>query len=55
MMLPVFFWILILLWIVLGGVSCRQGGPSWGVWGGGLILFLLIVILGFKAFGNPLA
>lgn len=45
------FWILMLLWLVFG--------PAWqtGNWphiGASLLLFLLILLLGWRVFGQPL-
>jgi hypothetical protein len=45
------FWILMLLWLVFG---------VWHLWpnyygvGGSLLLFILLVLLGWKVFGSPL-
>lgn len=54
MTLALLYWILMLLWLVLG---------LWGSWplnagnlrasGGSLILFLLLLILGWQQFGAP--
>lgn len=45
------YWILMLIWLVWGAVNIwpnfRAGGP-------GLILFLLLLIIGWKSFGPPL-
>lgn len=45
------FWILMLLWLVLGLWSTwpnlRAGSPN-------LILFILLLLLGWKVFGAPL-
>lgn len=45
------YWILMLLWLVLGLWSTwpnlRAGGPN-------LLLFILLVILGWKVFGAPI-
>lgn len=52
------FWILMLLWVVLGVVGVRVDvtAPNgrYVTWGGSLILFLLILILGWAQFGAPL-
>ncbi len=45
------YWILMLVWLVWGAVSTwpnlRAGGPN-------LLLFILLVLLGWKVFGAPL-
>lgn len=51
-MLAIWFWILMLLALVLGGGYSQGKCPAWGP---GLVLFLLLVILGLKVFGNPLS
>jgi len=52
------FWILMLLWLVLGlYMSWTTGGGSSGNYGPGagtLLLFVLIALLGWKTFGPPL-
>lgn len=47
------FWILMLLWLILG-FALRLGylGPHI-VWGGDIMLFLLLLLLGWKVFGAP--
>lgn len=47
------FWILMLLWAVFGVWSNLPGGNFRG-WGGTLLLFVLIGLLGYKVFGAPL-
>ena len=51
MNLGLLFWILVLLWFILGGFE-RWGpaAPYWG-WSGWLLQFLLICILGWQVFG----
>jgi Na+/proline symporter len=50
------FWILMLLWLVLGlwqnwgGITSGQYWPA----GGSLLLFLLLLLLGWRVFGAPL-
>jgi len=52
------FWILMLLWLVIGLFTYwpATGGTmvAYGPVGGSLILFLLIGLLGWKEFGPPL-
>lgn len=47
------FWILMLLWLVFWGLS------TWGPltqfpWGGNLLLFILLLLLGWASFGAPI-
>jgi hypothetical protein len=50
------FWILMLLWLVFGlwqnwpGVQAGQWHPL----GGSLLLFILLLLLGWHAFGPPI-
>lgn len=50
------YWILMLIWLVFGFLAGR-GAPDapgrYRLWGGNLLLFILLVILGWKAFGPP--
>jgi hypothetical protein len=52
------FWLLMLLWLVFGLYWRWPGGapvgPAWGPVGGDLILFILLFLLGWKAFGFPI-
>lgn len=56
MTLGLAFWILMLLWLVSGffwrwgNLSAGQFGPV----GGDLLLFILLLLLGWHAFGPPL-
>jgi hypothetical protein len=59
MTMRLLFWILMLLWLVvgLGGplyYSGGFGGISHVVIGGSLILFILVGLLGYKVFGKPI-
>lgn len=49
------FWILMLLWLV-GGLWYRWPStpPAWGPLFPDIVLFLLLLILGWHAFGAPL-
>lgn len=50
------FWLLMILWLVLGcWLVWRPGpsGPAYPVLGGNLLLFILLALLGLKAFGFP--
>jgi len=51
MTLGLMFWILMLLWLVLG---LWHAWPNWPVVGSNLLLFLLFLVLGWKTFGPPI-
>jgi hypothetical protein len=44
------FWILMLLWLLFG---LWWNWPNYGPLGNNLLLFILLVILGWHAFGAP--
>lgn len=46
------YWILMLLWLVFSLWS--NWGPGWKPVGGSLLLFILLVLLGWKVFGPPI-
>ena len=48
------FWILMLIWLVFG--LALRGGYLGGnfIWGGDLLLFILLLLLGWHAFGAPI-
>jgi len=51
------FWVLMLLWLVVGLWGFWPAGgsaPAYPLMGWGLVLFLLIGLLGWKVFGAPL-
>jgi hypothetical protein len=54
MSLGLAFWILMLIWLVFG-FAWHWGvmGP-YGPWGFSLLLFILLALLGWHAFGPPL-
>jgi len=58
MKIGLFFWILMLVWLLFGAWSYWPHGSTavvaYGPIGGGLLLFLLVGILGWKVFGAPL-
>jgi hypothetical protein len=56
MTLGLAFWILMLLWLVLGLWTTwpRAGAPNFPVLGGNLLLFVLLTLLGWHAFGAPI-
>jgi hypothetical protein len=45
------FWILMLLWLVFG---LWHAWPNYYGLGGNLLLFILLLLLGWKVFGTPL-
>jgi hypothetical protein len=54
MPLALIFWILMLLWFVLGIYLHWTPSPpqaQWLPWGGNLLLFILLVMLGWATFG----
>jgi hypothetical protein len=51
MSLGLAYWILMLLWLVL---DIWRGWPNYPLIGGSLLLFILLVILGWHAFGPPI-
>lgn len=50
------FWILMLIWLVFGswGIWNAPGPPGWPVLGSNLLLFVLLLLLGWHAFGPPI-
>lgn len=56
MTLGLCFWILMLLWLVFGLWAYWPAGPgvSFRPLGGTLLLFFLLMLLGWKVFGPPL-
>ena len=56
MTIGLIFWILMLLWLVFGlwqNYPAITGG-QWHPFGGTLLLFLLLLLLGWNAFGPPI-
>ena len=56
MSLGLAFWILMLIWLVFG-LAFHYYGPAWGpygFYGNTLLLFVLLLLLGWKVFGAPL-
>ncbi len=53
MPLSLLFWILMLLWAILGiGPTFPRGAaPNYWAFGGSLLLFVLIALLGWQVFG----
>lgn len=51
MTLGLAFWILMLLWLVFG---LWNWWPNYHLVGGNLLLFILLLLLGWHAFGPPI-
>jgi hypothetical protein len=51
MSLTLVFWILMLIWAVFGFAGDRLG--AWAPWGNTILLFVLLLILGWGQFGAP--
>ena len=51
MTLGLAFWILMLLWLVLG---IWQTWPNYPLVGGNVLLFVLLLLLGWHGFGAPI-
>jgi len=51
-----FFWLLMILWLIFGLYWNRDDirGGKYGIAGGNLLLFVLLFLLGWKAFGFPI-
>lgn len=54
MSLGLAFWVIMLIWLVFGIIVHVYPGGVYGVWGGTLLLFVLLLLLGWKVFGAPL-
>ena len=50
------FWVLMLLWLVVGGWWGYSTAPEgrWPLVGWSLLLFLLLLVVGLRIFGAPL-
>ena len=56
MTLSILFWVIMILWLVLSFYLGRPpaGQPyPFNLWGGNIVLFILLVILGWAALGPP--
>lgn len=52
MSMGLMYWILMLIWLVFG---LWWHWPSWQPWiGGNLLLFVLLLLLGWRVFGPPI-
>lgn len=50
MSLGLIFWILMLIWLVFSWPGVNFGPP----WGSSLLLFILLLLLGWAEFGAPI-
>ena len=55
MSISIAFWVLMLVWLVFGGIVAYNKGvtDSWVV-GGSSIVFILLFLLGWAVFGVPI-
>jgi hypothetical protein len=49
------FWLLMLLCLLFGGYAHRSALGTPLVWGGNLLFWILLFLLGWKVFGWPIA
>jgi hypothetical protein len=58
MTIGLLFWILMLIWLIFGLYTAwptgGQPGWTWAPVGGSLILFILMLLLGWHSFGAPI-
>lgn len=54
MTLGLLFWILMLLWIVGYGYGVTRSPLNWPIIGPNILLFVLLLILGWQSFGAPI-
>lgn len=56
MSLGLAFYILMLIWLVFGlwGAWQLPNNQGWPIWGGNLLLFSLLLLLGWHDFGPPI-
>ena len=54
MSLGLAFWILMLIWLVFGLAWHAGFAGPYGVWGSSILLFILLGLLGWHAFGPPI-
>jgi hypothetical protein len=51
----ILFWVIFVLWVILGiGGGWPRGGEGWRTWGafgGGLVLAILLFLVGWQVFG----
>jgi hypothetical protein len=47
------YWLLLLLWLFFGAYTNRTAIGAPLVWGGSLLIWVLLFILGYQTFGSP--
>jgi hypothetical protein len=47
------YWVLMLLWLLFGLWGFYRPNEPYSVWGHGLFLFILFLLLGWRVFGAP--
>lgn len=53
MSMGLIYWIVMLVWLLVGFASWGGYLGTHFMWGGSLMLFVLLVLLGWKVFGAP--
>ena len=56
MPMSILYWVLMIIWLIFGmwaGYTPGQPYP-YRSWGGNLLIFILMGILGYKVFGGPI-
>lgn len=51
MPIGILFWVLMVCWIVFAGYRDTRAGPLGPAFGGNLLLFILLSLLGWRLFG----
>lgn len=54
MSLGLLYWLLMILWLVGYGYGTFRGPPNWPVVGPNILLFILLLVLGWATFGSPI-
>ena len=49
------FWLLMVLWLIFGAYTRRASLSAPWIWGGDLLLWVLLFLLGWRVFGWPIA
>lgn len=49
------FWLLMILWLIFGAYTHRGEVGTPIAWGGNLLLWVLLFLVGWKVFGWPIA
>lgn len=52
----IWFWLIYVFTLIFGfwGMNPWRQAPSWAPWGSWMVMFILIGILGLRAFGSPI-